>query len=299
MIAEFSANILKWGGKEAIDKFSTSVDEFRKWIKSGIMSKTIQDIKHGVIPEWMKPYLITPHWMTPEEEKKSIPRGIFKAIEEMIFGSPAHAGELTEEQLKIHKRWAGSKRGNLYGSDKTDEPGRDITVHGGDKARIGPYNILAAAKIPDNIQEIRDILNRAFPIGTTPGGVGGVGGGGGGGGGGGASGGLRKRAGEAGAGGYDDAGVGKFSGKQKDVINSVVKGFREAGVTNEGLAALLMNAKDESGFNPAITSKRGEIGLWQFNPSGEKGKYFKWLKTNHPGENWGDPNYKLNSKYGI
>lgn len=184
MIAEFSAEILKWGGKAAIDKFSTAVDEFRKWVKGGI-PKTVDDIKHGVIPDWLRPYF-NPHWMTPEEQNKSIPRGILKAIEEMIFGSAAHAGELTEEQLKIHKRWAGSKRGRMFGAQKTSGDGSDgdgsdalgfsVTQNADDKSKIGPYNILAAAKIPDNIQDIRDILNRAFPIGGI-GGADGTGGG--------------------------------------------------------------------------------------------------------------------------
>ena len=60
---------------------------------------------------------------------------------------------------------------------KSSALGWGVTENADDKARVGPYNLLAAAKIPDNIQDIRDILNRAFPIGGMDGGAGAGGGG--------------------------------------------------------------------------------------------------------------------------
>ena len=171
MMDVFSANILKWGGKEAMAKFSDAVDEFRKWIKSGGLPKTINDIgssAHTLAhPSTWRDLHIDPTTRKPEE---LVPNqwNPFKAILDYVFPE-AHAGELTPEQLKIHKRWAGSKRGNLYGPDTTDEPGRDITVHGGDKAKLGPYNLFAAAKIPDNIQETRDFLSKLYDLATNSG----------------------------------------------------------------------------------------------------------------------------------
>jgi hypothetical protein len=161
MITDFSAQILNWGGKEAIDELKEVVKSMDKWINNdmpALMNQLKEFLKHPASSIWDALPFRNPTVPYTKEEQDAIDKEMAKqdAIKKArldswlktiiwgIFGPPAHAGELPP----------GAKPDAPDAAPTADDSkGRDVFVK-----RIGPYNTLAAGKIPDNIQDIRDIL---------------------------------------------------------------------------------------------------------------------------------------------
>jgi hypothetical protein len=137
-------------------------------------------------------------------------------------------------------------------------------------------------------------------------------GGGGGGGGGSGSGRGRGGGGGRGRGGggmrsggplLSNTGLAKLSSSKQQVAQIVANEWRDAGMSEAGIAGLLANIKEESSFNPTLRHPDqprwgGEAhfahGLYQ-EGGAEWLNYSKWLGQNHPGADWRDP--KLQSEF--
>jgi hypothetical protein len=114
-----------------------------------------------------------------------------------------------------------------------------------------------------------------------------------------------------GGGGYTNLGVtlgkdvpagsgpapGKFTGNKREVAKIVADEWSRAGMSKAGIAGLMQNIMDESGFNPNLRHPDqpafgGEAhfahGLYQ-EGGVEWNHYAAWLAKNYPGADWRDP----------
>lgn len=89
----------------------------------------------------------------------------------------------------------------------------------------------------------------------------------------------------------------KLNFKKSAIAGDIVKQFRAAGMSDAGIAGILGNVQQESGFNPTLRHPdqpkwSGEAhfahGLYQEGAQ-EWLNYAGWLKQNHPGGDWRDP----------
>ena len=102
-----------------------------------------------------------------------------------------------------------------------------------------------------------------------------------------------------------DTGAGPYKGdtKKGQVAAIAANEWRKAGMSESGIAGLLYNINEESGFDPTLRHPDqpkfgGEAhyahGLYQEGGT-EWYRYENWLKQNHPGANWQDP--KIQSEF--
>jgi hypothetical protein len=94
------------------------------------------------------------------------------------------------------------------------------------------------------------------------------------------------------------------TGNRKEVAKIVRDEWRRAGMSDEGIAGLMQNIMDESGFNPTLrhfdqpkfrgTEAGYAHGLYQ-EGGDEWNHYAAWLKKYHPGADWRDP--RLQSRF--
>jgi hypothetical protein len=86
---------------------------------------------------------------------------------------------------------------------------------------------------------------------------------------------------------------------RSDVANSASAAWRNAGMSGNGIAGVMFNINEESGFNPSLrhpdqpryepTDERHYAhGLYQEGAE-EWSRYEGWIRTNHPGADWRDP----------
>jgi Phage tail lysozyme len=91
--------------------------------------------------------------------------------------------------------------------------------------------------------------------------------------------------------------VGALTTDKRRVIDSVAAEWRAAGMSDTGIAGLLANIREESGFNPTLRHPDqphfgGEAhfahGLYQEGGT-EWNNYASWLAQHYPGQDWRNP----------